>query len=278
MYNESQSGQYSNLNKDIFQVREYMIRNILLKNNIELIKHRSKNNKNSLLKEQKIIYINKQSSPKHTIQRPIKTFLPIKTSPKYTTNNTNNTNNNNNNYNYNYNYIQTQTIPSVLMRPTSINASFGNGNGNINGNSFISTNIKATVDSGEKSYKSHKCYKNQFIDAKKRNSFNNGLKIDKQNEKFGNKLKRINSPLSRDTLNNSYSRLKEYRSIAKKIDPYKKEDINNQKRIDYIRKYLPPLLLKTPNFNLNSNYNLNISKSNHMLGIGKINNFRKFDS
>jgi hypothetical protein len=258
MYNES--GIFNNLNKDIFQIREYMIRNILLKNNIELNRNRSKNNKNSLLKEHKVIQIKKPNSPNHILQRPIKTFLPIKTSPKSPTNNYN--------YNYNNNYIQTQTNPSVIMRPTSNNASFGN--------SQLSTNVKATVDSGEKSYKSHQGYKSQFIDAKKRNSFNKGLKIDQQNEKFGNKLKRISSPLSRDTLNNSYSRLKEYRSIAKKVEPYKKEDLNSQKRIDYIRKYLPPSLLKTPNFN--SNYNINISKSNHMLGIGKINNFRKFDS
>ena len=227
MYN--QSGLIGNINKDIFKMREYMIKNMIMKNNIDSNRFRTKFNKNSLLKDHKIYQLKKPTSPKQPLSRPIKTFLPIKTAAKSPTSN--------------YNYSNVPSSPSVIVRPTSLNASNSYTNISLN-------NVKAAVDSGEKTYKTHQGYKNQYIDAKRRNSFNKGIKIEQQNEKFGNKLKRISSPLSRERLNDSYSKLKEYRSIAKKVD--NKEE-NNQKKINYVKSYLPPLMSKTPNFNSNVN-------------------------
>jgi len=256
MYN--QSGLIGNINKDIFKMREYMIKNMMIKHSIDSIKYRTKDNKNSLLKDIKGFQIKKPSSPKQqmTLSKPIKTFLPInnKTRGKSPVNN--------------YSYKNINSSPSILIRPKSLNSS----------HSKSSSNIKAAVDSGgEKSFRIHKDYKNNFNDAKRRNSINKGIKIIKQNEEFGKKLKRINSPLNKERLNDSYSKIKEYRNILKKNENNKEE--YRIKRINHVKHYLPHLICSTPNvnsFNIINSHNNN-SKSNKMLALGKINNFKKFD-
>lgn len=249
MYN--QSGLIGGINSDIFKMREFMIKDMIMKNNIDSNRYRSKFNKNSLLKDHKFFQIKKPTSPKNPLAKPIKTFLPVKTP----------TNSSISNSKY---YLPSS--PNVIQRPTSLNS-------NTSSSHISMSNVKPTVESGEQAFKNHQDYKNHYLDAKRRNSFNNGVKIDKQNIKFGNKLKRISSPLNKDRLNDSYSKIKEYRSIAKKVE--KKEE-NNLRKINYVRNYLPPLLTKSPN-----NYGtsgINISKSTQIMQLREINNFRKFGS
>lgn len=246
MYN--QSGLIGNINHDIFKMRDFMIKDMLMKKNIESNRYRTKNNKNSLLKEHKIIQIKKPISPKQPLQRPIKTFLPIKSPVK----NPLNINTLSNRY--------LVSSPSQVIRPLS----------NTSSSQYSYTNnVKPTVESGEISYRRQQGYKNHLLDAKRRIINNHGVKIDLQNQKFGAKLKRISSPLNKDRLNNSYSKIKEYRNIAKKVD--RTED-NNIRKMNHVRSHLPPLLTKTPNFN----GSMNISKSYQILGLSKINSYRKF--
>merc|ERR1711957_527534 len=138
----------------------------------------------------------------------------------------------------------------------------------LNKSTIDTTAIKPTLDTGVKSYPKHQSYKSHILDTKRRNSLNKGIKVELQNEKFGNKLKRISSPLSRDSLNSSYSKLKEYRSIVKKVE--NKDEV--MKKVKYVKNYLPPLLDKSKSYGSL----INISKSGQMLALGKINNFRKF--
>jgi hypothetical protein len=255
MYN--QSGLIGNINKDIFKIREYMIKNMMIKHSIDSIKYRAKNNKNSLLKDYKEFQIKKPLPLKQQVplSKPIKTFLPINKSTK----------GNSPINNINYNYKNINSSPSILIRPKSLNSSY----------SKSSTNIKAAVDSGnEKSFRIHRDYKSKFNDAKRRNSVNKDIKIIKQNEEFGKKLKRINSPLNKERLNESYSKLKEYRNILNK-----NENINENKikRINHVKNYLPHLICNTPNVNNFVSNNNNNLKSNKMLALGKIKNFKKFD-
>lgn len=242
MYNSS--GLIGNNNRDIFKMREMMINNMIMKNNIDTNRYRQKNDRYSLLKDHKIFHLKKPSSPKQPLSKPIKTFLPINTPVSKSI----------------VSYGNMPTSPSVLVRPSSINAS----------RSVLSTNVKPVLDTEEKekSYKSHQGYKNHYLDMKRRNSLNKGVKIEMQNEKFGNKLKRVSSPLNKDRLNSSYSKLQEYGNIAKKVET----DFEcNKRKIKNIRNYLPPLFAKNP-------AQVNISKTDHMLAMGKINNFRKFGS
>ena len=253
MYN--QSGLIGNINTDIFKMRDFMIKDMMMKNNIESNRSRSKYNKNSLLKEHKIINIKKPSSPNRPVQKPIKTFLPV---PMKTPQNNKSINFNN------YGYLPSS--PSVRHRPTSKNS--------MNHSYLDTTDVKPTIDGTviKGSYNKNQGYKNHYLDAKNRNVVNKGKIQEKQNEQFGNKLKRISSPLSKDSLNNSYSRLKEYRNIAKKVG--EKEDVN-QRKINFVKNFLPPLLT-SPGHNYSNC--VNNTKSREMLALGRINNFRKFGS
>lgn len=215
MYN--QSGLTSDLYGNIFRMREFFIKDIVLKNNIKEIKHRQSNSKVSLLKPPNIYTIKKptkSNSPTVTSRGPIKTFLPtslqLKNSP-------------------------IKTSPPLLKSRTKLS--------NISVSKF---NYQYKVTSGhtEKLYQTHKNYVNHFLQAKRRDSLNKSIYIEKENEKFGKKLNRISSPLSKSRLDESFRKNKEYGFIAKKIKPDK--DLN-VKKINYVKSHLPPLMLKAPN-------------------------------
>jgi len=211
MYN--QSGLTSNLYGDIFKMREFFIKDMVLKNNIDKIKHRPVNDRTSLLKPPNIYTIKKPSSPKPISKSPIKTFIPILNVQKHS---------------------PVKTSPPLMKSRSKFS--------NISVSKF-NYQYKITTNETERIYQTHKNYVKDFLQAKRRDSFNKSILIEKQNEKFGKKLNRVSSPLSKNRLNESYSKLKEYGSIAKKIKP----DMNrNIKKINYVKSHLPPLMIKGP--------------------------------
>jgi len=209
MYN--QSGLTSNLYGDIFRMREFFIKDMVMKNNIEKIKSRPINAKTSLLKPANIYSLKKPSSPKPKIKSPIKTFIPILNIQKTS---------------------QLNTSPTVSKSRSKFDTISV---------SKYSYQYKSTTNISEKNYEKHKNYVNHLLQAKRRDSLNKSIVIDKENQKFGKKLSRVNSPLSRNRLNESYTKIKEYGNIAKKIKP----DLNlNIKKINHVKSHLPPLLIK----------------------------------
>lgn len=217
MYN--QSGLTSDLYGNIFRMREFFIKDMVLKNNIKEIKQRQSNAKTSLLKPTNIYTVKKStSSPRIGISKiPIKTFLPFPS-------------------------IQTQknsspikTSPPLLKSRTKFS--------NVSVSKF-NYQFKVTSGQTDKLYQTHKNYVNHFLQAKRRDSLNKSIHIEKENEKFGKKLNRVSSPLSKSRLDESFRKNKEYAYIAKKIKPEK--DLN-VKKINYVKSRLPPLFLKKPN-------------------------------
>lgn len=214
MYN--QSGLTSDLYGNIFRMREFFIKDMVLKNNIKEIKQRKFNSKTSLLKPPNIYTIKKGSSGSSlfvTVRSPIKTFLPItnplKNSP-------------------------IKTSPPLLKYRSKLS--------NISVSKF---NYQYKVTSGhtEQLYKTHKNYVNHFLQSQRRDSLNKSTYIEKENEKFGKKLNRVSSPLNKSRLDASFRKNKEYGFIAKKIKPGKDFNI---KKISYVKSHLPPLYIKGP--------------------------------
>lgn len=212
MYNHS--GLTSDLYGNIFRMREFFIKDMVLKNNIREIKHRPSNAKTSLLKPPNIFAIKKPSSPKATNKSPIKTFIPI--------------------YNSQQKNLPIKTSPSLQNSRSKF--------ANISVSKF-NYQYKITSGSTERLYQTHKSYVNHFLEAKRRDCLNKSIHIEKENEKFGKKLNRVNSPLSKSRFDESFRKNKEYGYIAKKIKPDK--DLNI-KKINQVRSRLPPLLLKGP--------------------------------
>ena len=201
----NQSGLSSTLFSDIFRMREYLLKETLLKNSINNIKNRSVKSKNSLLQIPKILAIKKTKPPINYSINSSRNFFPV-----------------------------------INITDTNMNTSPSYIKTNLANHSKHSYQYKVTKDS-EKIYQSHKKNVNNFLQAKKRDSFNKSIRIDKENERFGKKLTRINSPLSKNRLNESYSKLKEYGNIAKKI---KTEGDFTSKKIINIKYHLPPLFSK----------------------------------
>jgi len=206
----NQSGLTSDLYGNIFRMREFLIKDLLLKNNIQHIKQRTVNAKTSLLKPPNIYSIKKPSSPKPFSKSPIKTFIPV--------------------------FNMQRTSPIKTSPPDIKKTNYKN----ISVSRFNYQHKVKSIES-EKLYQTHKSHVNQFLQFKRRDSFNKSMYIEKENEKFGKKLIRVNSPLSKNRLDESYSKLKEYGNIAKKIKPDKELNI---RKINHVKSHLPPLLIR----------------------------------
>jgi len=208
----NQSGLTSELYGNIFRMREFLIKDVVLKNNIKEIKQRPYNSKTSLLKPPNIFAIKKPASPRVQSKSPIKTFLPLSQQKN----------------------LPIKTSPALFKSRSQMS--------NISVSKF-NYQYKVTSGETEKLYQTHKNYVNHFLQSKKRDSFNKSFHIEKENEKFGKKLIRISSPLSKNRLDESFRKNKEYAFIAKKIKPDKEMNI---KKINNVKSRLPPLFLKPP--------------------------------
>jgi hypothetical protein len=191
-------------------MREFFIKDLALRNNIDKIKHRPVNDKTSLLKPINIYPIKKPSSPRPISKIPIKTFIPI----------------------LNVGNLPVKTSPALMKSKNKFN--------NFSVSKF-NYQHGITANETEKKYRTHRNFVNDFLEAKRRDSMSKSILIEKQNEKFGLKLNRISSPLSKNRLNESYSKSKNYGNIAKKIKPDVQKNI---KKINYVKSHLPPLLIK----------------------------------
>jgi len=244
-------------NKSIFEIRNHITDNIKMKNSLSSIKNRPNNSKNSVVKESTFVPLKKINSPM-TVTSKMK-------SPMSVLNSTNIYHN----------------PPMSIERSKNINLPI---NSYLNSSS-INVLINRTQIENENFFKDHQYFKSSFLQAKKRSIFNQGVLIEKENRKFGEKLDKINSPLNLDKLNESYSKVKEYRNIVKKVE--KKYDIDPM-RLNYITKNLPPLITRDKetsiNFNNFNNYNnLNnnsissISRSSNHNARSFNFNYRKID-
>lgn len=214
-----QSNTTNHLYRDLFQIREFLIKDLVLKNNIERIKTRAAYSKESLIQPSNNHTLKKPFFPRASTKSPTKNFIatndikkniPIKTSPIF------------------------KSCKDVKSNIKNIY--------NHNNNTIY---YKHSYDS-EIKYQNHKSYMNNYLDAKRRNSINKSLIIEEENIKFGRKLKRINSPLSKNILNQSYHRIKAYGAIAKRIKSPKEY---YEKKINYVKSHLPPIFLKEKSFN-----------------------------
>ena len=98
-------------------------------------------------------------------------------------------------------------------------------------------------------------YAKNYLDIKKKNYITKFIEIDKQNQKFSQRLNSINSPLNKNTLSNSYEKIKEYKNIAKKVRTNKEiEEIKNNK----VKYHLPPIIFDRNYMNRNFENLLNL--------------------
>lgn len=187
MYNSSSLS--NNIYGDIFKMREILIKDMLLKNNLEKIKNRPINSRGSLLilpNNNKII--KRSKSPNQNIITPTKGNI-------HTSN-------------------RGRLSPIKTSNGDIISKSLGLG-------------LKNKIPFEDK-YENHKNYVSHFLQAKKRDQVNKSVLLDLENIKFGRKLISINSNINYDKLNECYSRSQKYRDIAKKLKNNNKE-INLQK-------------------------------------------------
>lgn len=257
MYN--QSFLIGNNNKNLFKIRDHMIDNLLMKKSISNAKNRPLNSKNSLVKEHKFVQIKKPPSPKAFSKSTNKNFMPPR--------NLNNLNN-----------FKKISLP---LSPNSTTGKINNSNPNNNMNQYKTHNnyynksINLNNSDNEKFFKIHQNYKSHLLQAKKRVSISRGVTIQEENKKFGKKLDRVNSPLNKERLDQSYTKVMGYRNIAKKTD--KREDIS-PKRFNYIKQNLPPLIpRKSKDSFINSNSIISNSNKSNILAKSFNFNYRKIE-
>jgi hypothetical protein len=225
-------------NKNISKIRNLIINNLIIKNNLNTIKNRSKNSRYSLLKENKNIPIKKTNSL-NFINISIKKTISV---PKFTN----------------------KTKSPIKSNDNLKNTNKITFNNNLLSHKIINKNNSNILLNAEKFQKVQQSYKSHLEQAKKRNTINQFYLIEQENKKFGEKLRNIHSPLNKNKFNVSYSKNKEYVKIAKKID--KKEDVS-KKRFDYILKNLPPLLSKKTSINFN---NSSVNNNSFISDISKV--------